>query len=113
MAMIGHALLAVLAATARADQPAPTGMIALTLPEIRRLFIALTPQPAHAKACPLAWSSLAATSATPRPPPALPAPTGNSPMAVTIYNWSTNPQSLSRMDLHHVAGRDQTTWDRE
>jgi hypothetical protein len=25
MAMIGHALLAVLAATARADQPAPTG----------------------------------------------------------------------------------------
>jgi SRSO17 transposase len=57
MAMIGHALLAVLAATARADQPAPTGMIALTLPEIRRLFIALTTQPAHAKACPLAWSS--------------------------------------------------------
>ena len=39
LAMIGHALLAVLAATAQADRPAPAGMIALTANEIRRLFV--------------------------------------------------------------------------
>jgi SRSO17 transposase len=32
LAMLGHALLAALAATARADQPAPAAMIALTCP---------------------------------------------------------------------------------
>jgi hypothetical protein len=55
--MIGHALLAVLAAAARADRPAPAGMIALTANEIRRLFTVLIVEPARALACPLAWSS--------------------------------------------------------
>jgi SRSO17 transposase len=57
LAMIGHALLAVLAATAQADRPAPAGMIALTANEIRRLFVVLIVEPARAVACPLAWSS--------------------------------------------------------
>ena len=57
LAMIGHALLAVLAATAHADRPAPAGMIALTANEIRRLFIVLIVEPTRAVACPLAWSS--------------------------------------------------------
>jgi hypothetical protein len=55
--MIGHALLAVLAATAQAGRPAPAGMIALTANEIRRLFTVLIIEPARALACPLAWSS--------------------------------------------------------
>ena len=50
MAMIGHALLAVLAATAHADGPAPAGMIALTCNEIRRLFTVLIIEPARALA---------------------------------------------------------------
>jgi len=57
LAMIGHALLAVLAATAQAGRPAPAGMIALTANEIRRLFTVLIVEPARALACPLAWSS--------------------------------------------------------
>jgi SRSO17 transposase len=57
LAMIGHALLAVLVATARADRPAPAGMIALTANEIRRLYTVLIVEPARALACPLAWSS--------------------------------------------------------
>jgi SRSO17 transposase len=55
LAMIAHALLAVLAA--RADQPpADGGLIALTCNEIRRLFTVLIIEPARALACPLAWS---------------------------------------------------------
>jgi SRSO17 transposase len=57
LAMIGHALLVVLAATAHADRPAPVGMIALTANEIRRLFNVLIVEPARAVVCPLAWSS--------------------------------------------------------
>ena len=57
LAMIGHALLAVLAATAHADRPAPAGMIALTANEIQRLFTVLVVEPARAVVCPLAWSS--------------------------------------------------------
>jgi hypothetical protein len=55
--MIGHALLAVLVATAQAGRPAPAGIIALTTNEIRRLFTVLIVEPTCALACPLAWSS--------------------------------------------------------
>jgi SRSO17 transposase len=55
LAMIAHALLAVLAA--QADQPPDDGgLIALTCNEIRRLFTVLIIEPARALACPLAWS---------------------------------------------------------
>ncbi len=55
LAMIAHALLAVLAAQAD-PPPAGGGLIALTCNEIRRLFTVLIIEPARALACPLAWS---------------------------------------------------------
>ncbi len=56
LAMIAHALLAVLAATEHAHRPAPPGMIELSCAEIRRLFTVLVIEPARALARPLAWS---------------------------------------------------------
>ena len=56
LAMIAHALLAVLAA-AHADRSQPADMIALTCNEIRRLLTVLIVEPARALACPLAWSA--------------------------------------------------------
>ena len=79
LAMLAHALLAVLAANEH-DRPTRTrpGMIALTCNEIRRLFTILVVEPARAPACPLAWSTLATTPPTPRPHQPLPA-TGSQP----------------------------------
>jgi SRSO17 transposase len=55
LAMIAHALLAVIAA--QADPPsAGGGVIALTCNEIRRLFTVLIIEPARAIVCPLNWS---------------------------------------------------------
>lgn len=54
LAMIAHALLAVLAA--RTDRPPPTDMIALTCGEVRRLFTLLVVAPILAPPRPLAWS---------------------------------------------------------
>jgi SRSO17 transposase len=56
LAMIAHALLAVLAADEHTDRPAPADMIELTCAEIRRLFITLVVEPVRALACPLRWS---------------------------------------------------------
>jgi hypothetical protein len=56
LAMIAHALLAVLAADEHTDRPAPTDMIELTCAEIRRLFITLAVEPVRTVACPLRWS---------------------------------------------------------
>ena len=56
LAMLAHALLAVIAANEHTDRPAPTGLIALTCNEIRRLLTALVIEPARALACPQAWS---------------------------------------------------------
>ena len=56
LAMLAHALLAVLAAHESTDRPAPAGMIALTCSEIRRLLTELVVEPARALACPLRWS---------------------------------------------------------
>jgi hypothetical protein len=41
LAMVGHALLAVLAANAATDRRGPVEMIALTCAEVRRLFTTL------------------------------------------------------------------------
>ena len=56
LAMIAHALLAVIAATQHSRRPKPDGLIALTCNEIRRLFTILIVEPARVIACPLAWS---------------------------------------------------------
>jgi hypothetical protein len=56
LAMLAHALLAVLAAAEHTDRPAPAGLIELTCAEIRRLFITLIVEPARTLACPLRWS---------------------------------------------------------
>jgi SRSO17 transposase len=56
LAMIAHALLAVIAATQHGRRPEPEGLIALTCNEIRRLFTILIIEPARTIACPLAWS---------------------------------------------------------
>ena len=56
LAMIAHALLAVLAA-AHADRPTTADMIALTCNEVRRLFTVLILEPARSRACPLTWSA--------------------------------------------------------
>jgi SRSO17 transposase len=54
-AMLAHALLAVIAANEHTTRPAPTGLIALTCNEIRRLLV-LVVEPSRALACPRAWS---------------------------------------------------------
>jgi SRSO17 transposase len=56
LAMIAHALLAVIAANEHLDQPDPTGLIPLTCNEIRRLFTILVIEPGRVIACPLTWS---------------------------------------------------------
>jgi SRSO17 transposase len=56
LAMLAHALLAVIAAREHAQNPPPTGLIALTCNEIRRLFTTFIIEPARVLACPHAWS---------------------------------------------------------
>ena len=56
LAMLAHALLAVIAATERATQPTATGLIALTCNEIRRLLTVYVIEPGRARTCPQDWS---------------------------------------------------------
>jgi SRSO17 transposase len=56
LAMLAHALLAVIAAREHTARPAPAGLIALTCNKIRRLFISFVIEPGRALPCPLAWS---------------------------------------------------------
>jgi len=56
LAMLAHALLAVIAATERAQQPPPGELIALTCNEIRHLFIRLITEPTRQLTNPLNWS---------------------------------------------------------
>ena len=56
LAMVAHALLAVIAAREHAEHPAPDGLIALTCNEIRRLFTTYVIEPGRTLACPMAWS---------------------------------------------------------
>jgi SRSO17 transposase len=56
IAMLAHALLAVLAATEHTLRPAPDGLIALTCNEIHRLFNRLILEPSRRLANPLSWS---------------------------------------------------------
>ena len=88
LAMLAHALLAVIAAHEHTDRPAPAGLIALTCNEIRRLFTVLVIEPRRVRACPRAWSNWrrrhqhrARTSHYQRQE-------DSSSMAITIYGWS-------------------------
>jgi SRSO17 transposase len=56
LAMLAHALLAVIAAHEHTDQPTPAGLIALTCNEIRRLFTTFVIEPGRTLTCPHAWS---------------------------------------------------------
>ena len=56
LAMLAHAFLAVATATERDTQPTPTGLIALTVNEFRRLFDALLLITQHTVTTLLAWS---------------------------------------------------------
>lgn len=56
LAMLAHALLAVIAVREHSLQPAPDGLIALTCNEIRRLLVSSVIEPGRSLACPLAWS---------------------------------------------------------
>lgn len=56
LAIVAHALLAVITATEHTQQPAPAGLIALPCNEIRRLFTIYVIEPARTMACPHAWS---------------------------------------------------------
>jgi SRSO17 transposase len=56
LAMLAHAFLAVATATERDTQPTPTGLIALTVNEFRRLFDALLLVTQHTVTTLLAWS---------------------------------------------------------
>jgi SRSO17 transposase len=56
LAMVAHALLAVIVAIEHAHRPAPDGLIALTCNEIRRLFTTYVIEPGRARASPHAWS---------------------------------------------------------
>ena len=57
LAMLAHALLAVIAAHEHTQQPAPAGLIALTCNEIRRLFTIFVIEPGRTLACPETWSA--------------------------------------------------------
>ena len=57
LAMLAHALLAVIAANEHADRPAPAGIIPLSCSEIHRLFTVLVAAPHRVLACPHAWST--------------------------------------------------------
>ena len=56
LAMLAHALLAVIAAHEHTQRPAPDGLIALTCNEISRLFTSYVIEPDRTLACPEAWS---------------------------------------------------------
>lgn len=56
LAMLAHALLAVIAATERAQHPPPRGLIALTCHKIHALFTTLITEPTRRLTNPLAWS---------------------------------------------------------
>jgi hypothetical protein len=56
LAMLAHALLAVLAATEHAHHPAPAGLIALTCNEITRLLNRLVIDPTRRLADALSWT---------------------------------------------------------
>lgn len=56
LAMIAHALLAVIAAREHAQQPTPDGLIALTCNEICRLLPIYLIEPGRTRACSEAWS---------------------------------------------------------
>jgi SRSO17 transposase len=56
LAMLAHALLAVIAAAERAKRPPPGELIALTCNEIQHLFTKLIAEPARRLTDPLAWS---------------------------------------------------------
>jgi SRSO17 transposase len=57
LAMLAHALLAVIAVHEHTDQLTPTGGIPLTCSEIRRLFTVLIIEPHRVPACPHTWST--------------------------------------------------------
>ena len=54
--MLAHALLAVIAATERAQHPPPHGLIALTCNEIQHLLTKLITEPTRRLTDPLDWS---------------------------------------------------------
>ncbi|HEX6405489.1 MAG TPA: IS701 family transposase [Pseudonocardiaceae bacterium] len=56
LAMLAHALLAVIAATERAQHPPPAGLIALTCNEIRHLLTKLITEPTRQLTDPHTWS---------------------------------------------------------
>ena len=56
LAMIAHALLAVIATREHDQRPAPDGLIALTCNEVRRLLVSFVIEPGRALACPLTWA---------------------------------------------------------
>jgi SRSO17 transposase len=56
LAMVAHALLAVIAAREHDLRPAPDGLIALTCNEIRRLLVSFVIEPGRTLTCPHAWS---------------------------------------------------------
>jgi len=56
LAMIAHALLAVIAAHEHSTRPAPDGLIALTCNEIRRLFTTYVIEPSRTLPRPQTWS---------------------------------------------------------
>lgn len=57
LAMLAHALLAVIAANEHSEQPEPAGLIPLTCNEIRRLLTILITDPNRTIACPQTWST--------------------------------------------------------
>jgi SRSO17 transposase len=57
LAMLAHALLAVIAVREHTNVPAPVGLVAMTCNEIRRLFTIYITEPSRIRACPLGWSN--------------------------------------------------------
>ena len=70
LAMLAHALLAVIAAHERAARPAPAGLIALTCNEIRRLLTALVIEPGRVLTCPASTGRPGAAVINTAPAPA-------------------------------------------
>jgi hypothetical protein len=96
LAIIAHALLAIIAAREHATPPAPDRLIALTCNEIRRLFTTYVIEPSRTLTRPEHWSLWRRRHQCRARSSHLPAPTGRQTMDITIYGWSTSPRRRQR-----------------
>jgi hypothetical protein len=109
LAMLAHALLAVLTATEHTHAPAQAGLIALTCNEIRRLFTTIITEPTRTEPWPAHTPGRIGDDATnTAPAPAITSAKKTRNHVITIYGWSTSrvsvPSQVPGLVLRRPAG---------